>query len=702
MVLSIVCLVFLLCNSCALVHSLNDEGLALLSFKESLEEGSNGSLHNWNSSDPNPCSWLGITCRESKVVFLTLAQKELVGRIHPALGNLSALRHVSLRNNKLFGSLPVQLFEAKRLQSLVLSGNSLSGPIPPQIEKLRNLQTLDISNNSFNGTIPPYLLRCKRLKTLVLSQNSFTGSLPRGFGTCLIALQTLDLSFNGLNGSIPGDMGNLSSLNRTLDLSHNNFSGPIPPSLGSLPEQVYIDLSYNNLGGCIPQIGSLENLGPTAFKGNPSLSGFPLKIPCSPIIPDLILPRLPDPPSHNSGHLGTVAVISIAVGVLVGIGLIGFLFSSYYQNVSAHKEDDDLSGRNSEKGSMEMKEYFCFGNGFSETLSEKAEQHHFVPLDSQVDFNLEDLLKADAFVLGKSIFGIVYKVVLNNGATLAVRRLGEGGFQRFKDFRTEVEAIGKIRHPNIVPLRAYSWSVGEKLLIYDYIPNGDLATVLHGKSGSVSCLPLLWHIRMRIMKGIATGLAYLHEFGPKKYVHGDLKPSNVLLGPDMEAYVSDFGLGHLADTSGGSPILRYRRMASETPEQNSPYEFTTLNYTISLGSYYQAPEALKVPKPLQKWDVYSYGVILLEMITGKSPTIQEGSSGRDLVRWIQLCIEEKKTLPDILDPSLVRYLGTEEEIVGALKLALACTRESPEKRPSMRQVCDALDRLATSTDFCLY
>lgn len=491
---ALVCLVLLLCNSHGLVGSLNDEGYALLSFKQSIVQDPEMSLSNWNSSDENPCTWNGVTCKELRVVSVSIPKKKLFGFLPSSLGSLSQLRHLNLRNNKLYGSLPDELFRVQGLQSLVLYGNSLSGSVSNEIGKLAYLQTLDLSQNSFNGSIPSSVVQCKRLKTLVLSENHFTGSLPDEFGNAFASLQKLDLSYNKFNGSIPGDIGNLSSLEGTVDLSHNLFSGSIPASLGNLPEKVYIDLTYNNLSGPIPQNGALMNRGPTAFLGNPGLCGPPLKNPCSaetpganspssfPYFPDNHPPRDSDDNAekNKARGLSKSSVIVIVVSDIVGICLVGLLFSYCYTRLFACGSHKDEHGYGIEKGGKGRKECLCFRKDESETLSENVEQYDLVPLDPQVAFDLDELLKASAFVLGKSGIGIVYKVVLEDGFTVAVRRLGEGGSQRFKEFQTEVEAIGKLRHPNIVTLRAYYWSVDEKLLIYDYIPNGSLSAAIHG------------------------------------------------------------------------------------------------------------------------------------------------------------------------------------------------------------------------------
>lgn len=677
-----------ICNFHTPVISLNNEGYALLSFKQSIYQDPEGSLSNWNFSDQNPCSWNGVTCKEQKVVSLSIPKKKLSGFLPSALASLTNLRHLNLRNNKFFGSLPIQLLRAQGLQSLVLYGNSFSGSLPEEIGELKYLQTLDLSQNFFNGSIPDSITQCKRLRTLDLSQNNFSGPLPEKFGAGLVSLEKLDLSLNRFNGSIPVDLGNLSSLQGTVDLSRNLFSGLIPPSLGNLPEKVYIDLTYNNLSGAIPQNGALMNRGPTAFIGNPGLCGPPLKNPC----PNGTTSSYPFIPNNgdeeeNEGKKGNrlskSGLIAIIVCDVIGICLVGLLFSCCYSKVCARGNDKENWKR--------RKDCLCFSNDESEvSLSENVKQYDLVLLDKHVAFDLDELLKASAFVLGKSGIGIVYKVVLEDGMTLAVRRLGEGGSQRFKEFQTEVEAIGKVRHPNIVTLRAYYWSVDEKLLIYDYVANGSLAVALHGKAGMVSFTPLLWSVRLKIMRGAAKGLAYLHEFSPKKYVHGDLKPSNILLDKNMEPKVSDFGLGRLADIAGGTPTVQSSRMASEKPQKSSSSDVTVFHY-------YQAPESLKVVKPSQKWDVYSYGVILLEMITGRTPLVHLGSTEMDLIQWIQLSIDEKKELADVLDPFLAPDADKEEEIIAVLKIAMACVNTSPERRPTMKSVYDALNRLLVSS-----
>ncbi|VAH18707.1 unnamed protein product [Triticum turgidum subsp. durum] len=464
----------------AATNALTADGLALLSFRAAVLQDPTGALADWNASDADPCSWNGVACDDAgvrRVVALSLPRKDLVAAL-PASPLPDSLRHLNLRGNRLYGTLPPALLAgAAGLQSLVLYGNELYGPVPAELGDLPYLQILDLSSNALNGSLPGSILKCRRLRRLSLGRNNLTGPIPPGFGRELSALEELNLSYNRFSGAVPDDIGNLSRLEGTVDLSHNDFSGPIPASLGKLPEKVYIDLSYNNLSGPIPQNGALENRGPTAFLGNLGLCGPPLENPCSPPSSNPSVPKDGESGAGGNGSgrskgLGKGDIVAIVLADVAGILIIALVFFYCYWKRVSPKE----KGHGAATGSKESRSG-CFSRDEPETPSE---QHDLVLLDQKLRFDLDELLKASAFVLGKSGIGIVYKVVLEDGLTMAVRRLGEGGLQRFKEFQSEVEAIGKVRHPNVVALRAYYWSFDEKLLIYDYISNGSLSSAIHG------------------------------------------------------------------------------------------------------------------------------------------------------------------------------------------------------------------------------
>lgn len=359
--------------------------------------------------------------------------------------------------------------------------------------QLPRLQNVDFSNNSLSGSIPEGLNKCKQLQRFVVARNQLSGEIPEGIWPEMENLIQLDLSSNEFNGPIPDDMGELKSLSGTLNLSHNHFTGNIPKSLGNLPETVSFDLRSNNLSGEIPQTGAFANQGPTAFLRNPDLCGFPLQKSCGNPSRSSTEGQSPSPESGSNTRKGLSPglIILISVSDAAGVAFIGLIVVYIYwkkrdsQGCSCTgKEKLGSTGRSSMCSCLYVHSY---NNEDSEGDSDKERggkgpEGDLVAIDKGFSFELDELLRASAYVLGKSGLGIVYKVVLGNGVPVAVRRLGEGGEQRYKEFVTEVQAIGRVKHPNIVKLRAYYWAPDEKLLISDFISNGNLANALRGNN----------------------------------------------------------------------------------------------------------------------------------------------------------------------------------------------------------------------------
>ncbi|KAG8383290.1 hypothetical protein BUALT_Bualt05G0169300 [Buddleja alternifolia] len=713
---------FILLNFCQHINdvvSLTADGLSLLSLKSAVDGGGGAAaFSDWNEDDATPCHWSGVSCMnvsgsaDERVVGISVAGKNLRGYIPSELGSLIYLRRLNLHGNNFYGSIPDQLFNASSLHSIYLYSNNLSGSIPPSSCSLPRLQNLDISKNSLSGPLPKFLRNCRQLQRLILAGNKFSGEIPAGIFPELANLEQLDLSANEFNGSIPNDVGELKSLSGTLNLSFNHFTGKIPKTLGDLPLTVSFDLKHNDLSGEIPQTGSFANQGPTAFLNNPMLCGFPLQKSCK--------NNSDDPPGVQGGSEGIEGVnvkkglkpgliILIAVGDAIGVALIGLVIVYIYWK---RKDSNGCSctgkgklGGNDKTGLCAFPCISGFPRNDSEVGSEKGAgggtsggtsggEGDLVAIDKGFSFELDELLRASAYVLGKSGLGIVYKVVLGNGIPVAVRRLGEGGEQRYKEFVAEVQAIGRIKHPNVVKLRAYYWAPDEKLLISDFISNGNLASALRGKTNQPSST-LSWSIRLKIAKGTARGLAYLHECSPRKFVHGDIKPSNILLDTEFQPYISDFGLNRLITITGSNPSSSGGFIGGALPYLKQPQPEKINNY--------KSPEA-RVPggRPTQKWDVYSFGVVLLELLTGKSPDLSSPTSSSststellDLVSWVRKGFNEESPLSEMVDPILLQEVRAKKEVLAVFHIALSCTEGDPEIRPRMKSVSENLDKVGT-------
>ncbi|KAK1428826.1 hypothetical protein QVD17_17666 [Tagetes erecta] len=638
--------------SITISSSQNSDALSLLALKSAVTTDPTNALISWNETDTTPCKWFGITCNfNNEVITISLHNRNLTGYIPSELGALQHLQHLTLSHNNFSKPIPSQIFNASTLILLDLSHNSLSGPIPEQISSLENLTFIN-------------------------------------------------LSFNFLSGNLVESLSNLTKVRGTIDLSHNQLTGSIPFSYGLFPVMVSLDLRYNNLTGKIPLVGSLLNQGPTAFIGNPLLCGFPLQTACSD--PEAQNPQNPknpnflsDPdnpgfmsgkPGAKSGSVGVTVTITLILvsGVLV---VIGILFLSIW--VYRRKKLGNV--RMTKKG-MEKEDVAVIN------VEEEGQDGKFVVVDEGFGMELEDLLRASAYVIGKSKSGIVYKVVAGRGsgaAMVAVRRLSEGGdgggVWRLKEFEVEVESIVRVQHPNVVRLRAYYYANDEKLLISDFVGNGSLYSALHDVGGPTNPLPpLSWASRLKIAQGTARGLAHIHECSPRKQVHGNIKSSKILLDDDLQPFISGFGLNRLVSTIAQKPTSRKLSSSSSQPTLTGPKSSCS-----SSNMYYVAPEArMSAHKLTPKCDVYSFGIVLLEMLTGRGPDYGgPDNNGKGLESFVRKAFREERPLSEIIDPVLLQEVHAKKQVVGAFHIALNCTELDPEVRPKMRLVSDSLDRI---------
>ncbi|XP_020597908.1 probable inactive receptor kinase At2g26730 [Phalaenopsis equestris] len=579
----------------------------------------------WNAS-ASACDWVGVTCNANRtaVVALRLPATGLIGPIPPGtLGRLSSLRILSLRSNRLSGSPPQDLSNLTALHSLFLQNNLLSGPFPPAIPKLTRLTRLDLSVNNFSNEIPFAVNNLTRLTGLFLQQNRFSNSLP--------------------SISIPG----LTSFN----VSYNSLNGSIPDALAKFPASDFI--------------------------GNLQLCGGPLA-PCAPFFPSPS-PSPTSPPESPKGKsskkLSTKAIIGIAVagGVVLLLLLLLLLFCC----LSARRKKSRRAkartkpvataagpiGRSGDVGTTSSSK-----EDIAAATASEGDRNRlvFVGSGGGYSFDLEDLLRASAEVLGKGSVGTSYKAVLEEGTTVVVKRLKDVTVSK-RDFEFNIEALGKVEHRNLLAIRAYYYSKDEKLLVYDYLAAGSLSSNLHGSRGS-GRTPLDWENRMRVALAAGRGLAHLHS--APRVVHGNIKASNVLLRSDPDAAVlSDYGLAPIFGPS-GSAMSR-------------------------AAAGYRAPEVVETRKPTFKSDVYSFGVLLLELLTGKAPNQPSiaGEEGIDLPRWVQAVVREEWTA-EVFDVELMRYANTEEEMVQLLQIAMACVALVPDSRPEIANVVRMMEDIA--------
>nr|AMM42807.1 LRR-RLK [Vernicia fordii] len=625
----------------------------------------------------------------------------------------------------------------------------ISGKLPETIGRLQSLEFLNLSDNALAGTLPSTLSTLHNLTVVSLKNNYFFGGLPGGFRT----IQVLDLSSNLINGSLPQDFGgnSLSYLN----ISYNKLSGKIPPEFAlQIPGNATIDLSFNNLSGEIPDSTIFSDQKQTSFIGNPDLCGEPSRKPC-PIPPSpSSLPNVSSPtsppaiaaiPRTKASSPGTTAtpqsqglkrgtIIGIVIGDIAGVAILGMIFLYVYklkkrkkhiettinkEANSATIQDDTWSSSSSE--SRGFTRWSCLRKrGDNEEKSDSTSSDNdedypkiqenqrpqeqeqnkggtLVTVDGEQELELETLLKASAYILGATGSSIMYKAVLEDGTALAVRRIGENHVERFRDFETQVRVIAKLVHPNLVRIRGFYWGVDEKLIIYDFVPNGSLSNARYRKVGSSPC-HLPWEARLKIAKGVARGLSFLHD---KKHVHGNLKPSNILLGSDMEPRIGDFGLERLVmgdssyKSSGSTRNFGSKRStASRDSFQDFPLGPSPSPSPSSIGglSPYHAPESLRSIKPNPKWDVYSFGVILLELLTGKVIVVDELGQGNN-----GLVVDDKNRAMRMADVAIRAEVdGKEESLLACFKLGYNCASPIPQKRPTMKEVLQVLEKIPTS------
>ncbi|KAH1048193.1 hypothetical protein J1N35_038977 [Gossypium stocksii] len=560
------------------------------------------------------------------------------------------------------------------VQGLRLEGMGLSGRIDVDaLVEIKGLRSLSVINNSFQGIIPQ-LNRLGALKALFLSGNQFSGEIPPHFFTNMKSLKKVWLSHNKFIGGIPFSLGQLPHLIE-LHLENNQFSGYIPAF--DHPNFKSINLSNNRLGGEIPI--SLSNFSANSFAGNPGLCGKILGINCTKPVQNTA--KLVTNQKRVVGKSGkklspkiivaliTLGVMLVFVIILAAIrwmkkkkkGPNGPTTSSegaieVQVSVPTAKEEEvnrKRSGSSSRKGSGHVKG----GGGAAELVMVN---------DEKGSFGLTELMKAAAEVLGNGELGFCYKVTMANEAPVVVKRIRDMNALGKDEFDKQVKQFGNLRHPNILTPLAYHYRREEKLLVYQYLPNGCLLYQLHGEHDTPH-VGLDWPARLKIVQGIAKGLDYLHmELASLDVPHGNLKSSNVLLGPDNHPFLSDYGFCSLVNTDRVEALFAYK-----------------------------TPDVIQHGNVSPKSDVYCLGVVILEILTGRFPSqyLNDGNRGTDVVQWAESAFAESRQA-EMLDPEITSSQNSSlANMEKLLHIGLLCTQTSVENRLEIKEALRMIEEV---------
>ncbi|KAF6998264.1 hypothetical protein CFC21_050798 [Triticum aestivum] len=565
-------------------------------------------------------------CR--KLNKLSISNNNITGKIPTSMGQLFGLRILDLSSNKLEGELPRELGNLKKLFHLNLADNSLHGSIPQEFWALSSLEFLDLSSNYLSGLVQGSIENCLMLRSFNLRQNNFRGSIPSMLGVLHNLMDKLDLSENSFSGAIPSQLSSLTML-ETLNLSNNELSGLIPSSFKRMESLTLIDLSYNELEGPVPESKLFRGAPIQWFMHNKMICGVVKGLPpCS-------------SPTQNGGKMKGYKTLALAM-VTTTICLVLVVYILVFRH-ERNKSKSIVNSRVTQEkvfsiwsfdGANVFKQIVEATNNFSET-----------------------------HCIGTGGYGSVYKARVSACEIFAVKKI-----HTIQDdccvneamFNSEIEALVRIRHRNIVKLFGYCSSRQGRFLIYEYMDRGDLAEILRSNARAIE---LDWRRRIHIVLDVVHALAYMHHDCSSPIVHRDITSNNILLDLEYRACISDFGTAKILDIDGQ-------------------------NITRLAGTKgYLAPELAYTDNVTEKCDLYSFGVLVLELFAGCHPG--------DLLSSLSLRTKNNDVyLKDLLDLRLVLPdAATTREIYSMLRVAVQCLEPSPSRRPTARHASDELSTI---------
>ncbi|XP_050268466.1 receptor kinase-like protein Xa21 [Quercus robur] len=582
--------------------------------------------------------------------FLDLSYNNLSGNIPSTLGELEGLQRLHLRYNNIGGNIPQELCQLRKLGDLLLSNNKISGSVPDCIGNLSVLQKLNLSHNRLTSSIPLNVWSLENLLFLDLSSNSLAGSLSPNMKK-LATIEFVDLSCNQIIGNIPSVIGSFESLSY-LNMSKNKFQGDIPQSFGHLkgldqldlsnnylfgtiPKSIeelrylkFLNLSFNNLSGEIPFGGPFANFTAKSFLGNVALCGNS---------------TFGVPPCTSLSSQGSTVKQLLLKYIVPAIGSMIILVALV------------IVLRRHPQSNMEIP-------GLPITL---FQLNHRMISYQEIYRGTNNFSESN--LLGTGGFGSVYKGILSDGITVAIKVLNLQLEGAFKSFDVECKVLRAVRHRNLVKIISTCSNPEFRALVLQYMPNGSLEKWLYSHNYYLNLVQ-----RVSIMVDIASALDYLHNGQSESVVHCDLKPSNILLDEEFVAHVGDFGI---------AKILVENKDATQTK-------------TIGTIGYI-APEYGSEGKVSTKGDIYSYGIILLEMIARKKPTDEMFVEELGMRQWIASHLDKM----EVVDHNLLRredgrdVTVTQTILSSILELGLRCSEELPDARPDIKNVVAKVNKI---------